>query len=161
MNVDKRSFLNLAKRSKLNILNLGCAADEAFGIRVVVLCVARTTFFASSMRFCVAGPASVGSGYISCPRPASSGQVFVLGAAFVAFGHRFVWHGQRWGCVGTFHDRCSILDLFHKHTKINVAMRSKVNVRHAFLVEITAWYSYQRSSFQLLDFCFRMAGAAL
>lgn len=87
MNVDKRSFLNLAKRSKLNILNLGCVADEAFGIRVVVLCVARTTFFASSMRFCVAGPASVGSG--SCPRPASSGQVFRARGSICGFRTSF------------------------------------------------------------------------
>lgn len=93
MNVDKRSFLNLAKRSKLNVLNLGCVADEAVGIRVVVLCVARTTFFASSMRFCVAGQASVGSGYISCPRPASSSQVFRARGSICGFRTSFcvVW----------------------------------------------------------------------
>ena len=27
---------------------------------------------------------------------------FVLGAAFVALGHRFVWQGQHWGCVGAY-----------------------------------------------------------
>ena len=98
MNVDKRSFLNVAKRSKVNILNLNCVADAAFGIRVVVLCVARTTFFASSMRFCVAGPAIVGSGYIfSCPRPASSSQVFRAKGSICGFRTSFCVAGTALG----------------------------------------------------------------
>ena len=54
----------------------------------------------------------------------------------------------------TFHGRCSILTPFHKHSKKNVARRSKMNVRHSFVVEITAFWGTNAALLNAMTFAF-------
>ena len=54
----------------------------------------------------------------------------------------------------TFRGRRSTLPLLHKRSKVNVVPRSKMNVGHAFVVQIAAFCRAQAVLFNALTYAF-------